>query len=93
MIHETITVKRYEPGDVLDLKGTRAFVTLAQKRRLLSDVRRGIVWKVNRLMTGELSYVLILDNGNQMRLKPDEQGAEMYLGHTDLSLLTGGETG
>ena len=84
MIERTYTIRQYEVGDVLDI--SMVHPKLTAKRRL-NYADRGMVFQVNMLMNGAITYKVITDNGYVTSFTHDEQGEERYIGHIDMSML------
>lgn len=81
----TITINQYEIGDVVDV--SKVVCRTNQKKNSMRDAMRGMVVWLNPLLSGESSYVVLLDTHHTVLITPEEQGGMKYIGHTDISML------
>lgn len=81
----TITVNRYETGDVLDVSAVD-WHTLSKKKSM-SGAKKAMVTVVRPLATGEVAYKAITDTYKTELITPREQSAVKYIGCMDISLM------
>lgn len=84
MIERTYTIRQYEVGDVLDLSDVHPKF---RAKKCLNSAVRAMVFQVNMLANGMITYKVITDNGYTTSFTHDEQGKERYIGHIDMSIL------
>lgn len=78
-----ITIDVYEVGDVVDIFKVKSPV----HKHTLSNGSKAVVIDVFELKHGGISYNVITDNRDKVRIKPEEMTGAVYIGHIDLSLL------
>ena len=82
----TISLNVYEVGDVIRIP--RKDISLESKRVSIGRATRAVIVGVMQRADKMYSYKALASNGKTFTLKPNEQGAEEYVGHIDLSILT-----
>ena len=85
----TININVYELGDIIKIP--RKDISLESKRVGIGKSHRAIVVGIMQRMDKLYSYKLLASNGRTFTLKPNEQGAEEYVGHVDLGVLYAGD--
>jgi len=83
----TIQISIFETGDLveIDFDGIR----LANKRRSLANVSKGLILSTKEKMDGSFSYKVLGDNGVVITLQQNELKNNVCLGHIDLTMLLG----
>lgn len=84
MIQTQITISQYEVGDILDVSDVHPKL---RPKVSLHNAQRAMVVRSNVLRNGTVSYGIVTDNGYLVTFTHDEQGAEKFIGHIDLSAL------
>ena len=82
-----ISLNVYEMGDVLKLHN--ADFKLAAKQRNLDGARLAMVISAKQRLDKLYTYKVVTDTGVTLMITPSEQGNEEFVGHVDLSMLTG----
>lgn len=85
MKSETVTINRYEVGDVILI--TPECFRLLSKRSSIGRAERCVVYNVTQRTDRLFTYKVFAQNGKTFSLTPAEQGNEKYIGHIDMSLM------